>query len=488
MGSKCIILSRVSTLSQDLIQQTEEVKKTAKNDGYSDSDIIFIEDKESGVKLDEEHRLGLNKLKDLINEDPNINCVYVYELSRIGRRPEVNYSIRNFLKEKKVQLIILNPKIQLFKEDFSIDESSNMLFSLFNSLAENEGFLRKARFKRGRQNSIKNMKYIGGRVLFGFKVLSDKSIVVDPERAEYVKKMFKGYASETLSMNMIAKEMYDLGYINTKTLVGCASVVRRHLKSRQYLGEHEEGKYAYPPLIDVETFNKVQEVMQKNKNAPKKQHKVKAMLRKKIHDKVTGLRLSVHHDYYLIHKNYMGKDGKEGKRNLCIKMDFMDDCIWNLLLNRSDIGPYLEGVTNKDTQKKISDLEKKIFTLRNRLSRIEKEKDKINERIVLGRMREEYGDELIDKLEEERVYSELRLSSMETELMNLQIYDTFLGTAPIGYDWKEEKDIEKKGEIVDYYIKDIIIEKGFITVVWRDGLTENFRYYTPKKIFEKIDQ
>lgn len=59
MKDKCIILSRVSTIVQDLNQQTEEVKKQALADGYTE--IIIIEDKESAVKLDEESRLGLSK-------------------------------------------------------------------------------------------------------------------------------------------------------------------------------------------------------------------------------------------------------------------------------------------------------------------------------------------------------------------------------------------------------------------------------------------
>ena len=61
MKDKCIILSRVSTLIQDLVQQTEAVRKQAMADGYED--IVVIEDKESAVKLDEESRLGLTRLK-----------------------------------------------------------------------------------------------------------------------------------------------------------------------------------------------------------------------------------------------------------------------------------------------------------------------------------------------------------------------------------------------------------------------------------------
>ena len=42
MKDKCIILSRVSTLIQDLVQQTEAVRKQAMADGYED--IVVIED------------------------------------------------------------------------------------------------------------------------------------------------------------------------------------------------------------------------------------------------------------------------------------------------------------------------------------------------------------------------------------------------------------------------------------------------------------
>ena len=46
MEEKAIVLSRVSSLKQDLVQQTDEVLKTVRNDGFKDENIIIIEDKE----------------------------------------------------------------------------------------------------------------------------------------------------------------------------------------------------------------------------------------------------------------------------------------------------------------------------------------------------------------------------------------------------------------------------------------------------------
>ena len=48
---KVIVLSRVSTSHQDLTQQTEEILREVHKDGYTDSNIIIIEDVESAIKL-----------------------------------------------------------------------------------------------------------------------------------------------------------------------------------------------------------------------------------------------------------------------------------------------------------------------------------------------------------------------------------------------------------------------------------------------------
>ena len=105
---RAIILSRVSTQQQDLTQQTDEVLREVHKDGFSDDNIIIIEDKESAIKLSEEERRGLNRMKCEINEDPNIKCVYIYELSRLSRRQLVLFSIRDYLVERNIQLICLN--------------------------------------------------------------------------------------------------------------------------------------------------------------------------------------------------------------------------------------------------------------------------------------------------------------------------------------------------------------------------------------------
>ena len=113
MTNKAIILSRVSSNHQTLEQQTEAVLKEVRKDGYTDDNIIIIEDKESAIKLSEEERNGLNRMKEYINNDPSINAVYLYEISRLSRRQTILFNIRDYLIQRKIQLIILQPYMRL---------------------------------------------------------------------------------------------------------------------------------------------------------------------------------------------------------------------------------------------------------------------------------------------------------------------------------------------------------------------------------------
>ena len=142
--NKAIILSRVSSNHQTLEQQTEAVLKEVRKDGYTDDNIIIIEDKESAIKLSEEERNGLNRMKEYINNDPSINAVYLYEISRLSRRQTTLFNIRDFLIERKIQLIILQPYMRLLDENGEMQQSTSLMFSVFSSFCESEMALKKS--------------------------------------------------------------------------------------------------------------------------------------------------------------------------------------------------------------------------------------------------------------------------------------------------------------------------------------------------------
>ena len=212
--SKAIILSRVSTLQQDLTQQTEEVLKEVYKDGYGDKDIIIIEDKESAIKLSEEERMGLNKMKEHINNDPTIDAVYLYELSRLSRRQLVLFSIRDYLVERRIQLICLKPYFKLLEHDGTMSQTGSLMFSIFSSMSESEMMLKQERMLRGRKHNIAMGKSGGGRPPFGYVTDKDKRYIIEPKQSQIIKRIFNEYVNDGKSIWRIAQELKEEGGVS----------------------------------------------------------------------------------------------------------------------------------------------------------------------------------------------------------------------------------------------------------------------------------
>ena len=251
---RVIVLSRVSTSGQDLTQQTDEVLREVYKDGYTDKNIIIIEDTESAIKLSEEERHGLNKMKDHINKNKSIECVYIYELSRLSRRQLVLFSIRDFLVERKIQLICLKPYFRLLELNGEMSQTGSLMFSLFSSLSESEMMLKQERMMRGRRRNKELGKSIGGRKPFGYNVDKDKRYVINPIESSIVKRIFTDYGYGNKSMREIATELKEEGYFPNNHINTVRLKVQVILNRATYMGE-----FPYPRIITPELFSIVQQ-------------------------------------------------------------------------------------------------------------------------------------------------------------------------------------------------------------------------------------
>lgn len=282
--SKAILLIRVSTQHQDLTQQTEKVKAEAIKDGFTESNIIILEDKESAVKLSEEERNGLNNLKWHIEHD-DISCVYAYEISRISRQPSTLYSIRDYLIKHHVQLIILNPYMKMLKDDGSLSETANIFFGIFSSMAENEGFIRKARMRRGVEKKKAMGLHAGGPLAIGYTTDSNDKIIIDEDGAAIVRRIFNDYANG-VAIRPLAKQLQAEGWRpNTAFLTICQSLL--NILHREYYC----GDKWHPQIISRELFNKCRDIA-KHRTVNHVQHRKEALLKGLIYDKETGYLLS----------------------------------------------------------------------------------------------------------------------------------------------------------------------------------------------------
>lgn len=480
---KAIILSRVSTVKQDLAQQTDEVFKFAKADGYDESNIVLIEDKESAVKLDEEHRLGLTELKQHILKNPGMfDVVYAYEISRIGRRAEVNYSIRNFLQQNRVQLIILKPYIKLFDSEFKIDDTANMTFAIFNALAENEGYIRKERMMRGVLRKKQDGKYTGGRLPFGYTVDSNtREVVVDNQQANIVRKMFKMYVEEDRSTSYIAKYFNETGELNVcdghATVQTAVNTICTMLKNKSYTGQPSVNRYTkkevifvYPRIVSDSLFDAAQEKFSKAKNAVRKSkhvHLCKGLVKDKDGNTMTAVMSA---NLYKVERSYF--DGTDYK--FYAPMTLIDSVVWHFVKQyRDTTSPAKVKEAIKQTKQQITILEKKIRNVMTKIEDCDTKERRINERIVSGKIKEDVGDAMLETNNQQK---EQLLTSQVEWILEHQHLNDVLDRLQSGNneDLSNVTDFEDIAKIIADCVKEItvesIIDKGIyeLTITFDD--------------------
>lgn len=284
--AKAILLVRVSTQNQTYEQQTKELKDVAVKDGYDEKDLITIENKESAIKNDEEHRLGLVEMKEKIESDPSINCVYVREVSRIGRRYDVLSGIKTYLVTNKIQLIVAgDSRIELLDKKGKITLQGNLMFEVACSVAENEMSDKALRFAQGKRKAVEEGKVVSGKVLFGYRV-NEKTKKIEADEgntASVIEYIFDEYTSTSKSTKAIYQELSRQGKYTwfVRDDVG-ANQIRRIIMNRAYSGGFNNNgdknskkvyNYHYPAIVSEEKQDAAIKKCTNAKNLPKYSHK-----------------------------------------------------------------------------------------------------------------------------------------------------------------------------------------------------------------------
>lgn len=278
---------RVSTEQQSYDAQMQELHDLAIKSGYPEDLITPVAEKESGIKLSEEERAGLNRMKELI-ETGEYDCVFAWEISRIARRKKILFSILEYLIDRKIQLVIKEPYIHLLKHDGTIDEGAETIFTLYAQLAETEMRNKMARFHRAKEEGYKKGRYEGGRITIGYRVNAEGFWEIDPEGAKFVRMIYNMYISGEYSMTELAKELLARGYFYNRVNKGKEKVqlslttVKNELfnilKNPKYRGGQSSyvrgttlitNKNNYPQIIDDETWNLCEKRRKENRHIVK---------------------------------------------------------------------------------------------------------------------------------------------------------------------------------------------------------------------------
>lgn len=478
---KAIGLIRVSTLVQDLQQQAEVVKAEILKDGYTEENIKLIQNKESAVKLSEEERQGLNEMKDYIINNPDVNSVYVFELSRLSRRPEVLYSVRDFLLERNINLIVLKPYMRLL-EDGKLSASGSIMFGIFGAMSEQEGYIRKERFKRGKMKAQLEGKSLGNWLPLGYTTDSERHIIIDEEKAALVRKIFYMCLNEDKSTASIARELTETGeWATPNTIKTHASSIRNILHDTAYIGKgrynkkrQKENYNQYPPIIDTETFNSVQELLLQRRKKPKTEHKniyyCKGLIRDKNSNNLLSAAPSVASYSYCCDRADPVKH-----KSVTVPINLFDSFAWHLTKQYlSTTGSIKSNEAKKNIEKKQIELKKKIDNLSNKGEVLFDKIERIQRRIIDSKVSEHLGDKMIDEINTEIENIKIRMNdySREYHLNTYRLHKYESGE--ITNDILSVGSDEEKSKLVHEVIKLIQVEKNTSSIIYgerkRNGL------------------
>lgn len=261
---------------------------------------VYVDDGYTGTNFE---RPAFKRMIEDI-EAGSVQCVIVKDLSRLGRNlPEVSKYTGEYFPHKRVRFIAINDMID--RNYLEIDPDVDMMIDFKNMY---NGFYPKDISRKVRstfRSKQSNGQFIGAFASFGYvKSAVDRNrLEIDPYAAEIVKRIFamyiKGYGQNTIAKILNEegvpcpseyKRQCGLNYRNCNRLDETSywtySTIRNILKNEIYTGSMVQNKSfrhmckkgavslpkekwivvknTHEPVIDRETWDKVQDLLQRN--------------------------------------------------------------------------------------------------------------------------------------------------------------------------------------------------------------------------------
>lgn len=212
-----------------------------------------------------------------------VEYVIVWSLSRWARNQRDHWQTRELVREAGAKLIsISEPLIGDDSAAAFLYESMIATQNQFQSMQTSENVKRGLRQKAsvGGTNNIAPLGYLNSvdELPDGRRVAI---VTIDPERGHFITLAFKLYASGEYSIAQLAAELERLGLRSRPTAKRVpktlgTSVVQRLLRNRYYVGkivykrgtkEEQVFEGRHEPLIDPETFDRVQVLLDEKRVA-----------------------------------------------------------------------------------------------------------------------------------------------------------------------------------------------------------------------------
>lgn len=399
--SKSVLMCRVSTEAQDYDAQIRDLKQYAKSKGITECKVIAT--KESGFRNIEE-REGWIKTKEFFEEHADYDTLIVTEISRLGRRETAIAEIKEYMEKNKKSLFIKDLDLHLYDKGKKKPES-DIVFSVFASMATSEMSVKKDRFMRSRKQLNEQGYSIVGKVLFGYKRVKDElkgknKFIVDEKQAGEINELYNIYlyGLEGRDIGIKGLVLYAITrgmshYLHSKrnmtkmlserAYVGGIKEVKTKRKNLEYwkYKDHSKPPYIetisnipYPKIVDKNLFDAVQKKKLDNRIIVDKSVKHETILSKliecpKCHTFLIG-------DYRRSRKCASYRCSKHKGIGKCsnssmISMSFLDSLVWCYL--KENVKQIMEDIYKKNNTGKISDIDSEIFNCQKRKKELQED-------------------------------------------------------------------------------------------------------------------
>lgn len=257
-----VIYARFSSHSQreqSIEGQLKTCYKFAADNGYT---VIgeYIDRAQSGTN---DNRAEFQRM--IADSDKHtFNAVLVYQLDRFARNRYDSAINKAKLKKNGVRVISA-------RENIADDASGILVEGILESMAEYYSAELSQKIHRGMSLNAQKCLSNGSNPGLGFKVAPDHTFYVDEDEAVIVREIFERYGKgET-----VAEIIKDLNARQIKTSLGRdfnKNSLHRLLRNKRYIGTYlykgEETPGGMPRIVSDEVFERVQNILDKNKAAP----------------------------------------------------------------------------------------------------------------------------------------------------------------------------------------------------------------------------
>lgn len=261
---RAILLARVSSREQEEGQSIPAQERRLRE--YADrKGLVIVEVFKITESSTKESRKEFEKIIEKIRKSKEILALVSDTIDRVQRSFKESVILEDLRKEGKVEIhfiregLILNLKSnssEILRWDMGVMFARSYVLQLSDNI------------KRSKEQSAKNGIWMGLAPTGYMHILNErgeKTIVPDPERASYIRRLFELYATGNYSLQKLKEEAIRMGLKSKNGETLAISQINKILKKPFYCGVMDTKyglvEHQYEKLISPSLFEQVQEVI-----------------------------------------------------------------------------------------------------------------------------------------------------------------------------------------------------------------------------------